>query len=818
MPRNDVARLRQHVETVRQDVKYAMRGFRREPTIMLVATIVLGLGIGANTAVFSIVNPLLLRALPFPDSHQLVWIANTGGTGLSGATYRVDVFDGYRQHAKSFQEMTGYFAFFGFISRTLTGGEPERLSVVDVAPRFFDVLRVPPATGRLFLQSDHHHGGTPRAALLTHGFWQRRFAGASGLVDTTLTINGAPVTIVGILPEDFDFSSTFTPGTRVDMFLPADLDVLRPMGNTLALVGRLKPGVTLMEARAENDVLWPQLLAQHRDWRGWGATLTGLQEHVSGSMRRPLLVLWAAVGFVLLIVCANLANLLLARASMRRREFAVRFALGARRSRLIRQLLTEGVLLALVGAVLGVALAYGMTRWFTSSNVVSLPLLHYVRVDSAALAVTIGVALMTGLVAAVVPAFRMSVRTPQDVLQEQGRGAVDSARQTFVRNGLVVAEIALAAVLLVGAGLLSRSFIRLLDVDLGFSPERVVAARLEFQGGPDRQQVVALTRELTRRVSELPGVEATGVTDALPLDRNRSWNVGVPGQTYANNQRPGTFLYVVGPGYFRAMGIGLKGGRDFTDQDVLRDGGASADRAVIINETLARTLYPGVDAVGRPAITGITPLTIVGVVSDVRQSSLDEAPVAQMYLAWAQGGGAGQDLIVRTSLPRSTLLPLLRQTMADVDSQLIATDIRSIENLVETSVSPRRFLVSLLGGFAILALLLAGLGVYGVVSYGVNQRITEIGVRMALGATRADVRRQILADTLRMTLLGTAIGAVVAIGLARVISALLFETSPTDPLTFIAMLILLGTVATIAGLLPAARASGIDPMAALRAD
>ena len=819
MPSDDDARLLQNIETLRQDVKYAVRGFRREPAIALVATIVLGLGIGANTAVFSIVNPLLLRALPFPDSHQLVWIANTGGTGLSGATYRVDVFDGFRQHAHSFQEISGYFAFFGFISRTLTGGEPERLSAVDVAPRFFDVLRVPPATGRLFLDSEHHHGGNPRAALLTHGFWQRRFAGASGLVDSTLTINGAPVTVVGILPEDFDFSSMFTPGTRVDMFLPADLDVLRPLGNTLALVGRLKPGVTLTEARAETGVLWPQLLEQHRDWsRGWGATLTGLQEHVSGSMRRPLLVLWAAVGFVLLIVCANLANLLLARASMRRREFAVRFALGARRSRLIRQLLTEGVLLALAGAALGVTLAYGLTRWFTSTNVVNLPLLHYVRVDSVALAVTFGVALVTGLVAAVVPALRMSARTPQDVLQEQGRGAVDSARQTFVRNGLVVAEIALAAILLVGAGLLSRSFIRLLDVDLGFSPHRVVAARLEFQSGPDRQQVVALTRELTRRVSELPGVEATGVTDALPLDRNRSWNIGVPGQTYANNQRPGTFLYVVGPGYFRAMGIELKGGRDFTDQDVLRDGGAPADRAVILNETLARTLYPGVDAVGRPAVTGITPLTIVGVVSDVRQSSLDEAPVAQMYLAWAQGGGAGQDLIVRTSLPPSNLVPLLRKTMADVDSRLIATDIRSIENLVETSVSPRRFLVSLLGGFAVLALLLAGLGVYGVVSYGVNQRMTEIGVRMALGATRADVRIQILADTLRMTLLGTAIGAAVSVGLARVISALLFETSPTDPLTFTAMLLLLGTVATIAGLLPAARASGIDPMAALRAD
>ena len=810
-------RLLPSFETVRQDLKYGLRGFRREPGLAIIAIVILALGIGANTAVFSIVNPLILRALPFPDADRLVWIANGGTTGLSGRTYRVDVFEALQRNTRSFQELSAYFAFFGFGSQTLTGrGEPERLMAVDVAPRFFEVLGVTPAQGRLFTAEEHQRGG-PRAALLAHGLWQRRFGGDPGIVGSAVTINGEAVTVVGIMPDAFDFSSIFTPGTQVDMFVPAVLDVMRPWGNTLSVVGRLRPGVSLAEARAEFATMLPRLRRENDRLGGFGAVLTDLKEQVSGRMRRSLFVLWAAVGFVLLIVCANLANLLLARASARSREFAVRIALGASRARIIRQLLTEGVILSTAGAALGIPLAYALTAWLTNSHTLSLPLLHYVRVDTTALAATGVIALVTGVIFAMVPALKVSARTPQAVLQEHSRGAVDSARHAWIRRGLVVSEVALAAVLLVGAGLLMRSFIQLLDVQLGFEPSHAVAARVELQGQVPRDQQVAVGRELVRRVSELPGVDAAGLTDALPLDRNRTWNIYVNGQSYPNNQTPLTFVYVVGPGYFRAMGIPLKAGRDFSDGD-LPDvkGEAPQPRPVIINETVARVLYPGVDPIGRAARTGNAPLTIVGVVADVRQSSLDEAPVAQMYLAMAQGGGAGSDLIVRTSMPASSLVPMLRKTLADVDSRLMATDVRLIGDLVDRSVSPRRFMVSLLGGFSLLAVILASLGIYGVISYGVNQRLPEIGVRMALGATAGHVRRQVLGETVRLALAGILLGTAASFVMARVIDSLLFATSSTDPLTFGLMVLVLGTVAAVAGYLPARRASRIDPMQALR--
>ena len=810
------------IESVRQDVTYALRGFRREPAVSLIAVLILAIGIGANTAVFSIVNPLVLRPLPFPDAQRLVWIANTGTTGLSGKTYRVDVFQEFQRNTKTFEELSAYFAFFGFGGQTLTGrGEPERLIAVDVAPRFFEVLGVQPARGRLFSPAEHHAGGPP-AALLTDGLWRRRFGGDPALVGNTITINNRAVTVVGIMPGAFDFSSVFTPGTHVDMFVPADLDVMRPWGNTLAVVGRLRPGVGIGEARAEFASLVPHLLEQHRDWRGFsaGALLTPLKDQVSGRMKRSLLVLWAAVGCVLLIVCANLANLLLARAAARSREFAVRIALGAGRTRIIRQLVTEGLVLSIAGAALGVPFAYALTAWLTASDSLSIPLLHYIRVDGAALGATGAISVLTALLFATIPALKVSARTPQVALQEQSRGTIDSARHAWVRRALVVAEIALAAILLVGAGLLTRSFVNLLDADLGFEPTHAVAVRVELAPNTPGAQAVTLTQELRRRVEALPGVESAGITDALPLDQNRSWNIYVRGQEYPNNRTPPTFVYVVGPGYFRAMQIPVKAGRDFSDTDVAPPGGGpqNTERAVILNETLARIIYPGRDPVGLPAMTGGRPLRIVGVVADVRQTSLDEAPESQMYLAYAQGGGTGIDLIVRTNLAPASLIATLRRTFAGVDSRLMATDIRRIDALVARAISPRRFMVSLLAGFSALALVLASLGIYGVVSYGVTQRTPEIGVRMALGATAGDVRRQIVGETLRMALAGIVIGGALSFALVRVIGSLLYETSPTDPVTFAGMVALLGGVALLAGYLPARRASRIDPMRALRSE
>jgi predicted permease len=808
------------LEITRRDITYALRGFRREPGVALIAIVILALGIGANTAVFSIVNPLLLRPLPFPAAERLVWIANTGRGGESGRTYQVDWFEEFRKRNRSFEDLGAYFAFFGYGSYTLTGhGDPERLAGVDVSPEFLEVLGVQPALGRTFTDAEHHHSakaapGTiagPRAVLLTHALWQRRFGGNGAIVGSALTINNTAVTVVGVLPPSFDFSSVFTPGTKVDLIVPADLELMRPWGNTLSIVGRLRAGVSVAQARAEFATLLPQLMEQHKDWWRTGAILTPLKEHVSGRMRMALIVLWSAVGAVLMIVCANLANLLLARATSRGREFAVRLALGADRRRLVRQLLTEGILLSLAGAALGIPLAYGLTRWLASTDSLSVPLLYFVRVDTMALLVTAAIACLTGVLFATVPALKVSAHSPQMVLQEHSRGTVDSKRHAWLRKGLVITEIAIAGVLLVAAGLLTRSLVQILDVELGFEPSRAIAARLDLPQTATPEQTASLRREAVRRVSTLPGVEAAGLTDALPLERNRTWNIARPGKVYGPGEMPLVFVYVVGPGYFRAMGIRLIAGRDFIESDPMKD-----RQPVIVNETVARTLYPEMDPIGRPAVTGRTNLTIVGVVANVRQSSLDESPVHQMYLDVEQGGGLSPELIVRTRLDPSSLAPALRSTLSDLDARLIATDVRVLDTLVDRATSPRRFLVSLLGGFAALALLLASLGIYGVVSYGVSRRTAEFGVRMALGATGGEVRRQVLTDTLKLTLAGVTIGVAVSLLLARVLGSLLYATSTTDPLTFAGSAALLTMVAMAAGYVPALRASRIEPLRALR--
>ena len=809
------------IESVRQDITYALRGFRREPGVALIAVIILALGIGANTAVFSIVNPLLLRPLPFPNADRLVWIANIGASlGMSGTTFRVDWYDEFRKHNRSFEDLAAYFAFFGYNNYTLTGrGDPESLVAVDVGPRFFELLGVQPARGRLFTGNEHRHSAGaapgaptgPRVAILTHTLWQRRFAGNAAVVGSAITINNIAVTIVGVMPETFEFSSIFTPGTNVDMFVPADLDQMRPWGNTLSIVGRLRQGVTIQQARAEFGTLLPQLMEAHKDWGRIGANLIPLKEHVSGRMTTAIIVLWCAVGAVLLIVCANLANLLLARASSRGREFAVRVALGADRRRLVRQLLTEGVLLSLVGAALGIPLAFALTTWLASSDSLSVPLLHYVRVDTSALLITAAIACVTGVLFAAGPALKVSAQAPQTALQEQSRGTVDSKRHAWFRKGLVVAEIAVAAVLLVAAGLLTKSLVRLLDVELGFDPTRAVAARIDFPTTATPEQLASLSRDVVQRVSALPGVEAAGLTDALPLERNRTWPLGVPGKIYAPGERPIVFVYVVGPGYLRAMGIRLVNGRDFLDHDSMKD-----RQPVIVNETLARALYPDADPIGRPAVTYSQELRIVGVVANVRQTSLDEAPVHQMYLDIARGGAINPEIVVRTTLDPASLAPALRATLSSLDSRLVATDVRVLTALVDRATSPRRFLVALLGGFSALALLLASLGIYGVVSYAVKQRTAEFGVRMALGATGAQVRRQVMKDTLGLTLAGVGIGVSASLALARVLSSLLYATSTNDPATFAGAALLLSAVAILAGYLPALRASHIEPLQALR--
>ena len=804
------------LSSVRQDLRYALRGFRREPGFTAIAVTILALGIGANTAVFSLVNPLLLRPLPFQNADSLVWIApDTDAAGLSGRTYPVAVYEELRRQNSSFEDLTAYFAFFGFDSFTLTGrGEAERFVGVRVAPRFFELLGVQPAAGRLFTPEELVLNG-PRAVILTHGVWQRRFAADPSIVGQAVTINDEPVTIAGVLPADFDFASVFVPGTRVDLFVPAVLETMRPWGNTMAVIGRLKPGVPVQAARSEFAELLPRLNREHPDWGRRSARLTDLKTHVSGRMQRSLVVLWGAVGLVLLIVCANLSNLLLARTAARSKEIAVRLALGAGRARIVRQLLTEGIVLSMAGAAIGVPLAYALTAYVKTSVTLSVPLLHRVEVDGTALLFTAAIAILAGVTFGALPALRISGRNPHDALREQGRGSTDSRRHAWIRSALVVAEVALACVLLVGAGLLLRSFLRLQEVELGFQPSRAIAVRVDPKAQLTADQRRALLGELTRRVAALPGVEAAGLTDALPLERNRTWNIGVPGVVYSASQpRPGAFVYVTGPGYMKAMGIPLKAGRDFQDQDT-----ATGAPVMIVNESLARRLWPGEDPLGRFAATGNNnpPFKVVGVVADVRQTSLEEQSAFQMYFVYTQIG-ASADLIVRSQLPPATLAATVRATLGALDPTLVTTDVRPLELLVDRAVSPRRFLLTLLGGFSLLALTLACLGIYGVVSYTVSRRVQEMGVRMALGATAGDVCRLVLSGTLKVALAGVVLGSIASLGVARLIATFLFGTSPTDPITFAATAVLLTMVAMVAGYIPARRASRVEPMSALRAD
>ena len=805
-----------------RDVRLALRGLVREPGHALIAILILAVGIGANTAVFSVVNPLLLKPLPFRDAGRLVWIENTGQTGLSSKTFRVAAYEELTRRSRSFDGMTAYFAFFGYGSYTLTGtGDPERLVGVNVAPGFLELLGVQPPMGRGF-QGDEWEQNGPKAAMLTPGLWQRRFGSDPAVVGRSVTINGEPYLITGILPPDFDFASTFTPGTRIDLLLPARLEEMRNWGNTLSIVARLKPGVSVEQARAELTTLVPQIVETMDGYR-FGTVISDLKSHISGPMRRALIVLSAAVGLVLLIVCANLSNLLLARTASRSKEFAVRLALGASRGRIVSQLMVEGLVLAAFGALLGVPLAWLLTSALKSSATLAVPLLHHVQVDGAALAATAAIAIVSGLAFGAIPALRVAARPPQDALKAQGRGTTDGRQHARVRSALVIAEVALASVLLVGAGLLLRSFVQILDVELGFQPSRAVALRLEagradvaseIANGDDAAERRRLRLlDAAHRIGEVAGVEAAALTDALPLDRNRTWGISAPGAVYPERQFPGAFVYIVGPGYLRAMGIALRKGRDFSEHDT-----PARQPVVIVNESLARILFGNQEPVGRVAEINGNPTTVIGVVADVRQTSLDEAPASQMYLPYARGGGVSSDLIVRSTLPPGSLVPSLRASLNAIDPSLAITEVRPLDDLVDRAVSPRRFLLMLLGGFAGVGLLLASLGIYGVISYGVSQRVQEIGVRMALGATAGTVRGQVLRETMQLAAAGIAVGAVASLAVARLIGSLLYDTSPTDPLPFAATAVLLLAVAALAGYVPAHRASRVDPMTALRAE
>jgi predicted permease len=805
------------IDSLTQDLRYSLRGFRRDIGLTAFVLLIAGLGIGASSTVFSVVDTLLLRPPPFDRAGELVWIANHDVSGLSGQTTQVGHLLDLRERTRTLSAVAGYFAFYGVGDSLLSGkGEPERLSGVPVSDNFFDVLGVRPQLGRLFTADECAWNG-PKAVVLGHGVWQRRFGGDPRVVGSALTLNGEPHTVVGVLPASFDFAAAFAPGSHFDLFFPFPLSAqTNRWGNTMAMIGRLRPGVTVDRARAEIRLLGAQMTREHPERNSFEGYVKPLADQITGRARLALWVLAGAVTLVMFIVCANLSNLLLARNAARQKEIAIRAALGAGRGRLFAQMLTEGLVMSSGGALLGLALAIGGTRALSRLEAVSIPLLATVRTDATALAFTLAVAVATGVVFGLAPALQANSEACREALRDASRGSTRGRRSTWVRNGLVVSEIALACVLLVGAGLLIRSLVRVLDVDMGFDPTRAAVVRVDV----DRQQLSADQRrayydEVLRRVRSIPGIEAAGLTDALPLGRNRTWSARAKGVTYERGKTPSAFVRLVSDGYPAAMGIRLRAGRDISERDT-----PSSAPVIVVNETMARTLWPGQDPIGKVMAGSCGgDRQVVGVVADVRHLALEVASGNEMYLPMRQcPDETSADLVLRSALPRAQLAGAVRTALRPLAPNLPANDVRPLQQLVDRSVSSRRFLVILLGGFAVFAVLLASLGIYALVSYSVGQRTQEIGIRLALGAPAGGVRAGIIAQTLGLAAAGIAIGCAASWGMAQVARGLLFGVSATDPGTFLCVLLVLAAAAGLAGYLPARRASRIDPMVALRSE
>jgi predicted permease len=810
------------LESFLQDMRYGLRQLARNPGFAAVSILILAVAIGANIAVFSVVNTLLLRPLPFPDSRELVWIAPPPSTcGRSCATFSADGFEEFRAQNRAYQDVTGYEAFTTPDNVRLTGrGEPESATSIEVIGNFFQVLGVQPAMGRLFA-ADEVRGGPHPVALLTNAYWRREFMADPAIVGKAVEMSGAPVTIVGVLPASFDFGAVFSPGAKVDLFTPLDLNLERHWGNIVTLLGRLRPGVTLGQALDDGARVAPDIYQDVKspETRGVykGAFIpVSLRDYATGKLRRSLIALWCAVGAILLIAGVNLSNLVLARASGRAKEFAVRGALGAGRGRIVHQLLIESLLLSGAGAALGVGLAWVFIGWLARQGTLALPLLSSLRIDSQALGWTVLISFLTALLFGVLPGLRMAGGNLQEVLKDSGPGAGLGRKHERIRATLVISEVALASMLLVSAGLLLRSFVKVLDVDLGFQPDRAASIQIDYDDSAPsndarQEKRGAIFQQIVTRVSALPGVEAAGIADFLPLGPNREWDTPVPkGKSFPPGELPEPLVYVISPGFIRAMGIRLHG-RDFTWAD-----GPRSERVVLINASAARIYWPGEEAVGKILMCGKEEDRVVGVVDDVHEESVESGAGAQIYYPATQQQPDWAQLVIRTSLPPSALAPSVLRALRELNPKQPAAEFRPLRTIVDRAVSPRRFFMLLVAAFAGLGLLLAALGIYGVVSYLVGRRTHEIGIRMALGARPRDILGDLLGHGGKTALAGVALGLVASLGARRLITSMLFGVSATDPLTYAAVVLILLSVALLACWIPARRATKVDPMAALR--
>jgi putative ABC transport system permease protein len=799
------------IDDALQDVRYAARSLRRTPVFTAVAVLTLALGVGANSAMFSVVRGALLRPLPFRDPGRLLLLSyqerSAAPWGFHGLLDRH--FEEVRQGARAFEGI----ATFSLRQATLTrAGDPARLGVAAVSPEYFTLLGVSPALGRLF-DSSEVQGAGATVTVLSDALWRLRFGADSAVLGRTVTLDGTSFAIVGVMPASFSFPPD------AQLWVPADMRINPHFENMRPVMGRLRPGVTVAQASAEFEGLSRQFELtpdEHRE--SMVARLYPLNTLLVGTAQRSLLMLAGAVAFVLLIACANVANLLLIRGAARRNDVAIRTALGAGRARLVRQLLTESTVLFLLGAAVGVPVALaGMRGLLALAPAGTIPRTHDIRMDAGVLLFTFGVALVTGVAFGLAPAL---AATGRGSAASPGSGIRATAGRGRLRSGLVVAEVALALVLLTGAGLMLRSFQRLRSIDLGFRPQHVLSMTVDL---PDtKYRDAAAMQGFHDRVlvglSRLPQTLAAGAVNWRPLgDAQIVGTFTVDGQPQPDMSvsKP-----AVSPGYFRAMGITVLRGREFTEQDDAR-----APRVAIVSRSLAQRLWPGADPLGRRISMEDHPeagdwLAVVGVVEDVRQERLTEGPVAAIYQPYRQiiwpFSLSHMSFVARTDAAPGAYANAMRATLREIDPDQPAQALAPLEELVATQRLAPLFQARLLAAFSLLALALAAVGIYGLLAYAVVERTREIGIRMALGAATGRVVRMILARTLLLAGIGVVLGAGGALAVTRVLSTFLFDTSPTDPLTFCTVAALLLLVAVVAGLVPARRATRVDPVLALR--
>ncbi len=815
-------RLEENVlDSLGQDIKFAVRALRQAPGFALVAIVTLALGIGANTAIFSIVNGVLLKPLAFPHPEQLlrVWqVEQVNGAANRTAVSAVNL-DDWRARRNQLADIGGYFYAEGMSGTDLTGiGEPQRISTTFVTPGFWNTLGVGPVIGRVPRDEEMVRGANDRLVVLSYDFWQREFGGARTIVGQRVTLGGNTFEIVGAMPPSFRF-----PVPEVEMYVPystiPDDAIPRLRGvRTLSAVARMKPGVTVGQAGGEMNSITRGLAAQYPDDDKTlgAAAVAPLQDAIVGKVRTTLLVLLGAVGFVLLIAAVNLASLLLARATARERELAIRVALGAGRSRLIRQLCTESVVLALLGGVLGVGVAVVGKSALLRLAAGQLPRAEEAGLDYRVLLFTAGLTVFTGLMFGLLPAARASSPELQHSLREGARGSTSTTGR--LRNALVVAEVAFAVVLVIGAGLMTRSFAKLLQIDLGFARDHRVALSFTISSArhPTEPEMQDTYREVLNRVRQIPGVISAGAIRDLPF-RGDGEDVGFlpPGVTpSADGSLPRATLMFTSDGFFSAMGIPLVAGRDLSPQD--RKG---APMALVVNQALAKKYFGDRSPVGQTvSFGGPNRFTIVGLVGDVRQSAVDETPAPRIYASIYQLFRVKVNLVVHTQSDPQPMIKRLQDAVRSVDRQQTFTSAFTLDEAVGEAVARPRLLAVLLGLFGTMGLVLGALGIYGVLAYLVTQRTREIGVRVALGAKSGAVLRMIVGKGLRLAGVGVALGVALALVLTRVMRGVLYGVKATDPLTFAAVALSLLAVAGIASWIPARRATKVDPLVALRSE